>query len=172
MKKLTETLSALALAIILFSCNKQGDITAQQDCKTYNIEGEIETVVKYLGCNNVFYSETFNEAGTIECKEGTLQIFKLKYAVQLENNSSISVIFSDDLNARTITPEKSQMIKSTGSYTLLYDSDEVTNQRAVLYIDEEQIESRILTDGTTKFFTPLKGNNIKIAVINSDPVNN
>ncbi|MBN8787021.1 MAG: hypothetical protein J0I84_08015, partial [Terrimonas sp.] len=89
-----------------------------------------------------------------------------------ENNSSIPIIFSDDLNATTITPEKSQLVKSTGSYTLLYDSDKITNQRAVLYIDEELIESRMLTDGTTKFFTPLKGNNIKIAVINSNPANN
>ncbi|OJY94850.1 MAG: hypothetical protein BGP13_14375 [Sphingobacteriales bacterium 40-81] len=172
MKNLTAILFISALMIILFSCNKRDDLTAQPACKTYNIEGEIETVAKYQGCNNIFYSETFNEAGTVECKEGTLQIFKLKYVVQFENNSSIPIIFSDDLNATTITPEKSQLVKSTGSYTLLYDSDKITNQRAVLYIDEELIESRMLTDGTTKFFTPLKGNNIKIAVINSNPANN
>lgn len=170
MKHLSPLLIVAGMA--LFSCKKSNTFLEESSCQTFNISGEVETVVKYQGCNSVFYTTAFNNPGTVEGKEGTIQIFKLRYTLQLENNSSVPVKFCDDFNTTMINSDNSQTIKSTGLYTLLYDSDKITNQYAILYLNDLRTETRKLTDGSTKFFTPLTGSNIKIIITNGETLNN
>lgn len=146
----------IALTITLFSC-KKNDVAVEPSCKTYNIGYEgFEKLVNYQGCNGATYTTSFNQTGIVEAKEGTLKIFEFRYNVAIENNSSIFIRYIDSYESNTVDTASGRSIKSTGDFVLKYDDSKVTKQYAEIWKDGEKVETRILTDGSTKFISPLK----------------
>lgn len=160
----------IALTIILFSC-KKNDAAIEAPCKAYNIDYEgFEKRINYQGCNGATYTTIFNQGGVIEAKEGTLKVFEFRYNVDIENNSGISIRYIDSYGSNTVDIASSQSIKSTGDFVLKYDDSKVTKQYAEIWRDGEKVETRILTDGSTKFISPLKSEAANIIkVFNGTP---
>lgn len=173
MKNPTSIFSILSFVIIFFSCKKD-NLTTISSCKTYNISYEgFEKGINYQGCNGTTYASTYNQAAFIEAKEGTLQVFELRYTVAIENNSSILIQYIDAYESNNIDAELNKTIKSTGDFVLKYDEDKVTKQYAEIWKDGEKLETRIFADGSTKFLNPLKSGTINIIkIFNGTPVNN
>ncbi|MFT3748244.1 MAG: hypothetical protein QM768_08015 [Agriterribacter sp.] len=99
-------------------------------------------------------------------------MFELRYNVAVENNSKIAIQYVDSHQSTNIDEETNQAIKSTGDFVLQYDDSKVPAQYTGIWSNEQKIETRILTNGSTKFFKPLasSGSNV-IKVFNGKPVN-
>lgn len=164
--------TVVVLTITLFSC-KKNDAAIEMPCKAYNIGYEgFEKRVNYQGCNGATYTTTLNQPGLIEAREGTLKVFEFRYNVAIENNSSILIRYIDSYESIAVDIASNRSIKSTGDFVLKYDDSKVTKQYAEIWNDGEKLETRILTDGSTKFITPLKSEAANIIkVFNGIPVN-